>query len=77
MPQLTAWSFTASIRTPLDDIRDPGTPHRIRKIRHSAVRFEGDAVITDVGAVRSAVLSGIGRGKSFGCGLLSLALVET
>lgn len=60
----------------LDDARDPGTAHRRRKIRHPAVRFEGSAVIADADAVRAAVLNGIGRGKSYGCGLLSLALVE-
>ncbi|MEY9212257.1 type I-E CRISPR-associated protein Cas6/Cse3/CasE [Thermobifida halotolerans] len=60
----------------LDDARDPGTAHRSRRIRHPAVRFEGSAVVTDVDAVRAAVLNGIGRGKSYGCGLLSLALVE-
>jgi len=40
------------------------------------VRFDGEAVISDVDAVRHAVLNGIGRGKSYGCGLLSLALIE-
>ncbi|KUP97777.1 type I-E CRISPR-associated protein Cas6/Cse3/CasE [Thermobifida cellulosilytica] len=60
----------------LDDVRDPGTTYRSRKIWYPAVRFEGDAVISDADAVRVAVLKGIGRGKSYGCGLLSLALVE-
>src|SRR5690606_13379869 len=60
----------------LDDVRDPGTADRSRKIRHPAVRFDGEAVISDVDAVRHAVLNGIGRGKSYGCGLLSLALIE-
>ncbi|GAA3729695.1 CRISPR system Cascade subunit CasE [Spinactinospora alkalitolerans] len=60
----------------LDDARDNGTAGKKRRVRHPAVRFEGGAVIADADVVRSAVLNGIGRGKSHGCGLLSLALVE-
>lgn len=61
---------------PLADVRDDGTAKRKRRVRHPAVRFEGVAVVADADAVRSAVLAGIGRGKSHGCGLLSLAFVE-
>lgn len=43
-------------------------------IRHAVVRFDGTATITDATLARRAVLGGIGRGKSYGCGLLSLAL---
>ncbi|MEU7942397.1 type I-E CRISPR-associated protein Cas6/Cse3/CasE [Microbispora bryophytorum] len=43
-------------------------------IRHAVVRFDGTAVVSDPELVRTAVLTGIGRGKSYGCGLLSLAL---
>ncbi|MEU4718099.1 type I-E CRISPR-associated protein Cas6/Cse3/CasE [Nonomuraea dietziae] len=43
-------------------------------IRHAVVRFDGSAVVQDVDLVRAAVLSGIGRGKAYGCGLLSLAM---
>jgi CRISPR system Cascade subunit CasE len=42
-------------------------------VRHAVTRFDGIAIITDPAALRQAVLSGIGRGKSHGCGLLSLA----
>ncbi|WP_425271601.1 type I-E CRISPR-associated protein Cas6/Cse3/CasE [Nocardia neocaledoniensis] len=41
-------------------------------MRHVATRFDGIATIHDVDLVRSAVADGIGRGKSYGCGLLSL-----
>ncbi|GLU49912.1 type I-E CRISPR-associated protein Cas6/Cse3/CasE [Nocardiopsis ansamitocini] len=62
--------------TGLDDARDDGTSTRRRGIKHPVVRFEGTAVIADAEAVRAAVLTGIGRGKSHGCGLLSLAFAE-
>jgi CRISPR system Cascade subunit CasE len=42
-------------------------------VRHAVTRFDGVALVTDPAALRQAVLSGIGRGKSHGCGLLSLA----
>lgn len=48
-----------------------------RKVRMPAVRFDGLARVRDADAVRTAVLNGIGRGKAFGCGLLSLAYPET
>ncbi|MEV8363748.1 type I-E CRISPR-associated protein Cas6/Cse3/CasE [Streptomyces niveus] len=35
--------------------------------------FDGTATIRDAEALRSALLNGIGRSKSYGCGLLSLA----
>ncbi|MGW5050344.1 type I-E CRISPR-associated protein Cas6/Cse3/CasE [Actinokineospora sp. NPDC004072] len=40
----------------------------------SPVRFEGTLIVTDADAFTQAVVSGIGRGKSYGCGLISLAL---
>lgn len=42
-------------------------------VRHAITRFDGVALITDPTALRQAVLSGIGRGRSHGCGLLSIA----
>jgi CRISPR system Cascade subunit CasE len=41
--------------------------------RHALTRFDGLATITDPGWLRHAVLAGIGRGKPYGAGLLSLA----
>ncbi|MFE0332445.1 type I-E CRISPR-associated protein Cas6/Cse3/CasE [Streptomyces sp. NPDC058960] len=40
---------------------------------HALTRFEGLATITDPDQLRHAVLAGIGRGKPYGAGLLSLA----
>nr|WP_241755831.1 type I-E CRISPR-associated protein Cas6/Cse3/CasE [Actinomadura sp. RB99] len=42
------------------------------RVVHAARRFDGTAVVTDPAALRTAILTGIGRGKSHGCGLLSV-----
>jgi CRISPR system Cascade subunit CasE len=42
-------------------------------IRHTVTQFDGVAVVTDVAALSGAIITGIGRGKSHGCGLLSIA----
>lgn len=42
-------------------------------VPHQATRFEGTATVQDAEALRHALLNGIGRSKSYGCGLLSLA----
>ncbi|MFF3403548.1 type I-E CRISPR-associated protein Cas6/Cse3/CasE [Streptomyces sp. NPDC002659] len=41
--------------------------------RHVLTRFDGTATITDPDQLRHALLAGIGRGKPYGAGLLSLA----
>lgn len=43
------------------------------RVNRSAVLFEGTATVRDPEALRAALLQGIGRSKSYGCGLLSLA----
>lgn len=60
------------ISTALSDIRGKG-PGRVQ---HAVTRFDGIAVIKDPDLVRQAVLSGVGRGKAHGCGLLSLAPMD-
>jgi len=50
-----------------------GKKDRVAATQH---RFEGQAVIVDPDALRTALVEGIGRGKSYGCGLLSLAPVR-
>ncbi|MGW0822471.1 type I-E CRISPR-associated protein Cas6/Cse3/CasE [Streptomyces sp. NPDC002845] len=47
-----------------------GTPQRIR---HARTRFDGSATITDPDLLRQKITEGIGRGKAYGCGLLSIA----
>lgn len=49
------------------------TSRRPQRIRHAITQFDGVAVITDPDATRRAVRTGIGKGKPYGCGLLSLA----
>lgn len=42
-------------------------------VRHALTCFDGIAAVTDPAALRAAILTGIGRGKSHGCGLLSIS----
>jgi CRISPR system Cascade subunit CasE len=51
-------------------ISRPGDP---RPVRHPLVRYDGTAAVTDPEALTRALLTGIGRGKSYGAGLLTLA----
>ncbi|ASO21823.1 CRISPR system Cascade subunit CasE [Actinoalloteichus hoggarensis] len=41
-------------------------------IRHARTRFQGVATVVDAERLRDAVLSGIGRARAYGCGLLSV-----
>lgn len=41
------------------------------------MRYDGTAIVTDPDALAEAVLVGIGRAKSYGAGLLSLARAAT
>ncbi|WP_049573855.1 type I-E CRISPR-associated protein Cas6/Cse3/CasE [Nocardiopsis sp. SBT366] len=43
------------------------------QIRHARTLFEGTAQIIDASLLRERTGTGIGRGKAYGCGLLSLA----
>ena len=54
-----------------------GEPEGNVRVPYSTTLFEGLATVNDPDAVRSALLSGVGRGKSYGCGLLSLAPAPT
>ena len=44
-----------------------------RRISLRTARFDGSLRVTDVEELRQALAQGIGRGKAYGCGLLSLA----
>jgi CRISPR system Cascade subunit CasE len=50
-----------------------GKKRHARKITIEPVRFDGHLVVTEPEAFTDAVVNGIGRAKSYGCGLLSLA----
>lgn len=43
------------------------------RVRHALTQFDGVASVTDPAALASAIITGVGRGKSHGCGLLSIA----
>jgi CRISPR system Cascade subunit CasE len=45
-------------------------------VRHAVTRFDGIARVTDPAALRESIASGVGRGRSHGCGLLSIAPVR-
>lgn len=57
-----------------DTMKLTGFRHRDeRKIVITATLFEGTARIDSVSAIQAAILTGIGRGRAYGCGLLSVA----
>ncbi|MFF9251798.1 type I-E CRISPR-associated protein Cas6/Cse3/CasE [Streptomyces globisporus] len=60
---------------PLDAVRGQRRPTGApsQNIRHARTQFDGTAAIIDTELLRKAVLNGIGRGKAYGCGLLSIA----
>ncbi|MFD6149936.1 type I-E CRISPR-associated protein Cas6/Cse3/CasE [Streptomyces sp. NPDC060243] len=43
------------------------------RVRHQRIRFDGTATIADAEQLRTALVHGIGPGKAYGCGLLSIA----
>lgn len=49
----------------------PGTGQQ--RIRHARTRFDGTATVIDPDQLRTKLTDGIGRGKAYGCGLLTLA----
>ncbi|MGC0379815.1 type I-E CRISPR-associated protein Cas6/Cse3/CasE [Streptomyces sp. SAI-129] len=52
---------------------DPDHEGKRIRIRGRVTRFEGTATITDITALHAALTAGIGRGRAFGTGLLSIA----
>ncbi|WP_414167040.1 type I-E CRISPR-associated protein Cas6/Cse3/CasE [Streptoverticillium reticulum] len=65
-------TLTTTHSTPLDAARGTRVQDK-HHVKHPRTRFEGTAVITDTDALRQTLLSGVGRGKAYGCGLLSIA----
>jgi CRISPR system Cascade subunit CasE len=66
--------------------RSPGDPAGYKpkddgtggdRIRHPLTQFDGIAAVTDPAALTTAIITGVGRGKSHGCGLLSIAPLGT
>lgn len=65
-------TLTTLHSTPLDAARGPRRDDQ-RPVKHARTLFEGTAVITDADRLRTRLTEGIGKGKAYGCGLLSLA----
>ncbi|MDI5968605.1 type I-E CRISPR-associated protein Cas6/Cse3/CasE [Streptomyces sp. SL13] len=61
--------------TPADrkPAKTPGKKDKTARVPYAATLFEGVATVSEPSALRDALLTGVGRGKSYGCGLLSLA----
>ena len=60
--------------TARDSIRfRKGKEHRNPQITLSTATFEGVLAVTNTAALRTALLTGIGPAKAYGCGLLTLA----
>ena len=53
-----------------------GKRREAQKVTVEPVRFDGHLIVTDPVAFTDALVNGIGRAKSYGCGLLSLAPVR-
>ncbi|MCG8970219.1 type I-E CRISPR-associated protein Cas6/Cse3/CasE [Streptomyces sp. CL12-4] len=63
--------LTAALPTPVAAVHGRGD--NAAAVRHHLVRYDGTATVADPDALAEAVLVGIGRAKSYGAGLLSLA----
>ncbi|MFG2378944.1 type I-E CRISPR-associated protein Cas6/Cse3/CasE [Streptomyces sp. NPDC048504] len=50
-----------------------GSRSEAKRIRLRAIRFEGVATVSDPEALRTAITTGIGQGRAYGLGLLSIA----
>ncbi|MFJ4713567.1 type I-E CRISPR-associated protein Cas6/Cse3/CasE [Streptomyces sp. NPDC088785] len=61
--------------TSLEPVRSRGP--NASQMRHTLLRYDGTATVTDPDALCEAVTNGIGRGKPYGAGLLTLAPART
>ncbi|MGW0734433.1 type I-E CRISPR-associated protein Cas6/Cse3/CasE [Streptomyces sp. NPDC002851] len=60
------------LATSLPSARGTRTPDK-RRILHARTRFDGTGTVTDPQQLAERIRTGIGRGKSYGCGMLSVA----
>ena len=51
----------------------PGGRPAAQRVRYARTRFDGLAVVQNPEQLRERIRTGIGRGKSYGCGLLTVA----
>jgi len=91
-PEFTAWRDRLSEVASRSGFSLGGAPHQLRVApvsnlfmkpeksgipqRFNAAFFEGVLTCTDAALLKQAVVCGIGRGKAFGMGLLSLATIS-
>lgn len=54
-----------------------GSQRSGRPVRIAKARFAGTLEVTDAEALRRTLVDGIGRARAYGCGLLTLAKVES
>jgi CRISPR system Cascade subunit CasE len=64
---------SATALTSATGVREPRVPTERQPQRHARTQFDGTATITDTQLLTQRLQDGIGRGKSYGCGLLTLA----
>jgi len=64
---------TALALTSATGVRNGSKTGKPQPQRHARTQFDGTATITDPELLRQRLQTGIGRGKSYGCGLLTLA----
>ncbi|MEV7177769.1 type I-E CRISPR-associated protein Cas6/Cse3/CasE [Kitasatospora sp. NPDC093679] len=65
-------TLTTLHSTPLDAAHGTRRDDR-QQVKHARTLFEGTALIADPDRLRTRLAEGIGKGKAYGCGLLSLA----
>ncbi|MGW4378967.1 type I-E CRISPR-associated protein Cas6/Cse3/CasE [Kitasatospora sp. NPDC004531] len=65
-------ALTTLHSTPLDTAAGNRRQNN-QRVRHARTLFEGAAHITDPDLLRTRIRDGIGRGKAYGCGMLSIA----
>ncbi|MGW5739646.1 type I-E CRISPR-associated protein Cas6/Cse3/CasE [Streptomyces sp. NPDC055261] len=56
--------------------RGPKDPAAKQRIQLARTQFDGTARVLDTDLLREKIAAGIGRGKAYGCGLLTLAPVR-
>ncbi|WP_406395959.1 type I-E CRISPR-associated protein Cas6/Cse3/CasE [Streptomyces sp. NBC_00887] len=79
-PDALAWWHRRATQAGLAPDTTTMEPRNFRRPRsagpgpfHRLVQFDGTALITDPQSLATALVNGIGRGQSYGAGLLSLA----
>lgn len=61
---------TASFRR-----RNPDNAEHFNQVQLSKIRYDGEATVTDPEALKTSLQTGVGSGKAYGCGLLTVAPV--